>query len=69
MDSGPDGESLIEEVTGGVIFGLVGLHRKDGLTGKSVIISRNCLALEGTDPPGLARFWMSKQWNKKTCNT
>lgn len=55
MDSSPDRESLREEVTGDVNFGLVGLHRKGGLTGKSVTISRNGLVLEGTDTPGSAR--------------
>lgn len=67
MDGGPECDSLIEKVVRGVGSGLVGLHLRVGLTGKSFTISRNWLALGGTVPRGSAGPHMSRHQNEKAC--
>lgn len=66
MDSGPEDDRLIEEVIQGVHSGLISSYTNGGLTDKSILISRNWVALRGIVPPGSASSQMSNQQNKKT---
>lgn len=54
VGGGPECQSLMEEVVGGVDSGLVGLYMKGGLTGKPFTIRRNWPALGGPSRVGKA---------------
>lgn len=54
----------MKEVTGGMDFGLVGLHMKGISSGELFTIFKNYLALGGTVPPGSARSQDVKASNK-----
>ena len=55
MHRGPESESPVKEVVGGMGSGLIGLHSKGTLLVQLFTISRNRLTLEGAVLPGSGR--------------
>lgn len=61
MVGGLECKSLIKEVVEGKVSGMIGLHLKSTLTGKSFTIFRNWLTMRGAVPAGSECIQMSNQ--------